>query len=108
MSWDRTWQMRRRRLRAADVQPIAAQIAQDYRGVQVDVEEEATDCITCFFSIPTEEGPVTVEISAYEMGSGTYILSLEGDASDNGEHWEEASQLAEDLADALDAQPLTL
>ena len=108
MSWDRTWQVRAHKMRVADLKPIADQVAQDYQGVSVDVEEEESDCITFFFAVPTEEDMVTLEVSLYDMGSGNWILSLEGDASDNGEHWEEASQLAEDLADALDAQPLEL
>ena len=111
MSWDQTWRLRAKRLRASDLQPHAEAVARDYEGVQAEVEAEADDCITVFFSVPTPEPddpPATIEVSLYAMGDGTHIVSLEGDASDNHDHWDDASQLAEDLAAALGAQSLEL
>ena len=46
-----------------------------------------------------------VEISIYHMGGKSYVLSLEGDASDNATH-ALSSPLAEDLAEAFGAEPL--
>lgn len=108
MSWDQTWQLRRRRLKT-DLQTSVARVKQTYVGVEAAIEEEAADCVTVFFTVPTEADiPATVEISLYEMEKGRYILSLEADAADNNANWDDAAQLAEDLADALGAEPLDL
>ena len=40
------------------------------------------------------------------MGRDGLVLSLEADASDNDSSWDDASQLAEALADHLDGSPL--
>lgn len=111
MSWDQTWRLRAKRLKASELQPRAEAVARDYAGVTVEVETEADDCITIFFSVPTAEPddpPATLEVSIYAMGDGTHIVSLEGDAADNHDYWDDAAQLAEDLAAALGAQPLEL
>lgn len=110
MSWDQTWRLRSKKISLAAMKEAAAGVAQNYEGVEVEVEAEADDCITFFFTAPTDEEEVyaTLEVSLYEMGDGTHILSLEGDASDNHGYWDDASQLAEDLAEALGAQPLEL
>jgi len=75
--------------------------------------QEESDCLTCFFAVPDEgvpdEGrPLTVEISLYDLGSGTIALSLEADAAYNQAAWDDACELAEDLADALGATTLDL
>ena len=66
--------------------------------------------ITFFFSVPTqaEDGEETseVEITIYNMGRDGLVLSLEADAADNNAVWEDACQLTEDLADALQGAPL--
>ena len=110
MSWDQTWRLRSKKVKMPALKEAAEGIAGNYQGVEVEVEAEADDCITFFFSAPTDEEEVyaTLEVSLYAMGDGTHILSLEGDASDNSGYWDDASQLAEDLAESLGAQPLEL
>lgn len=49
-----------------------------------------------------------VELSLYDMDGDGVLLSLEADASDNGLLVDEADQIADDLADALRAEPLDL
>jgi len=109
MSWDQTWRMQARRVKLPELTQKASSVAEGYQGVTVEVDKEADDCITFFFSVPaSEEELATLEVSLYAMGDNTHILSLEADASDNNTHWDDASQIAEDLAEALGAQPLDL
>jgi len=110
MGWDQTWQLRTKRVRVDDLRAVAQRIAREYVGVEVNVEQEASDCLTVFFTVPQEEEapPATVEVSLYEMGNGRHILSLEADAADNNTCWEDAGQLADDLAEDLGATPLDL
>ncbi|MEL6346370.1 MAG: hypothetical protein AAFV53_24880 [Myxococcota bacterium] len=110
MSWDQTWQVNKKRLRVSDLEPLVDKIVAEYQRVEGRVEEEASDCITVFFTVPTEEEDVraTLEVSFYEMSRGSYVLSVEADASDNNAHWDDAATLAEDLADAMGAHPLEL
>ena len=111
MSWDRTWGFKKRKLKPGDIQPAATRVSEAYEGVDVTVEKETEDCITCFFSVPAEPDsaePLCVEISIYNMGSAGHVISLEADAADNSANWDDASQLAEDLADVLEAQALEL
>ena len=111
MGWDRTWGFKKRKLKLTDIQQAATTVAGGYAGVAVTVEKESEDCITCFFSVPKEAGlaeQYRLEISIYNMGSDGHVLSLEADAEDNSTTWDDASQLAEDLAEMLEAQPLDL
>ena len=111
MGWDRTWGFKKRKLKPADVEQAASGVASGYAGVRVKVEKESDDCITCFFTAPIEEGSDqehVLEVSIYDMGSDGHVISLEADAADNDSAWDDASQLTEDLADALEAHPLEL
>ena len=108
MTWDRSWNFRKKSFTIQHVKQAAEQVIDQYQGVLVRVEKEAEDCITCFFSIPSltpNNEPKVIEISIYHMGKNTYILSLETDASDNRTS-EDADQLAEDLAAVFSALPL--
>ena len=49
-----------------------------------------------------------VELSLYDMDGDGVLLSLEADASDNGLLVDEADQIADELAEALRAEPLDL
>ena len=107
MSWDRSWNFGQKTLSIEDVRGQTKKMLTEYNEISVSIEQEADDCITCFFSVPvdgTEEASV-VEISIYHMGGKSYILSLEGDASDNAKQVL-ANSLAEDLAAAFGAEPL--
>lgn len=109
MSWDCTWRLPGKKLDSDKLGQAVGQVAANYAGVQTEIVSEAKDCTTCFFDVPhgSEGGQITVEISAYDLGK-EWVLSLEADASDNGGYWDEACQLAEDLADAMGAEPLEL
>ena len=107
MSWDRSWAFEKKKVVTEDVTAAATKILESYENISLEVEEEATDCITCFFSVVEEgsEEPAVIEISIYHMGGKRYVLSLEGDASDNASQ-ELADTIAEELADVFDAEPL--
>ena len=104
---DRTWRVPWKKLDRARLEEAARAVAGGYEGVSVTVETEGDDCLTCFFSVPGEEGG-TVELSVYDLDADGFVLSLELDASDNVEVGEDAHVLAEDLADELEARPLDL
>ena len=108
MSWDLVWRTAWRRLEADRIRSAAEAVAKGFEGVTVEVEVEEKDCITCFFSVPDEGGPRLVEISFYDLGGDGRVLSLEIDASDNQAIWEDASELAEQLADAVGANLMDL
>ncbi|MEC7984291.1 MAG: hypothetical protein VX278_03950 [Myxococcota bacterium] len=109
MGWDRSWGFTHKKLTVKTIEEKASAIAQSYVGVSVSVEKEAEDCISCFFSVPIsqEEDTAyqTIEISIYTMSKNQYAISLEADASDNRLS-EDADQLAEDMATALEATSL--
>ena len=107
MSWDRSWAFETKKLTKEDVKMAAEKVLREYDDINLEIEEEASDCITCFFSV-MEQGnneAAIIEISIYHMGGKRYILSLEADASDNA-HQELAGDLAEDLSIVFDADPL--
>ena len=109
MAWDRTWRCRNKNLGFIGFTKAVQVVVESYKGIDSNVEKEADDCWTCFFTVPSEDSDVsnTYEISLYNMGKDGFVLSLEADASDNRLS-DEADQLAEDLASALDATPLEL
>lgn len=108
MSWDRTWRCRNTRLQFQDFVVAVDTVIATYDGVQGRVEREADDCWTCFFTVPDAEDTVkTYEVSLYNMGKDGFVLSLEADASQNHLS-EDADQLAEDLAEELDAESMDL
>ena len=109
---DRTWRVPGKSLDEARLREVGTAVAQGYAGVTVEVEREDPEFITFFFGVPTAQGEdaatVEVEITVYHMGRDGLVLSLEADAADNDGVWDDASQLAEDLADALQAAPLDI
>ena len=115
MSWERVWKLPGKRLDLPAIRGVAEQVAQAYAGVRVAVDWEDDDTVTCFFLVP-EEGSQDlvdtvpddhqVEISFYDLGSDGVVLSLEGEASDNDAAYDDACQLAEDMAELLDAMPI--
>jgi len=87
----------------------ASAVASVYEGVELKTQREAEDCLSFFFTLPKEEGgSVEVELSIYDLGGGKIVLSLEPDAAENHHFWDEAAQLAEDLADELGGESVDL
>lgn len=106
---DLTWRVPGKKLDVAKLREAGAATAGTYEGVSVEVEKEDNDCVSLFFSVPGEAGDAAeVEISVYSLGSDGLVLSLEADAADNHATWEDASQIAEDLADNLGGEPLEI
>ena len=107
MSWDRSWTFAHKALSIEDVEEHTTKILAKYNKISVVIEKEANDCITCFFSISKEETEETdvIEISFYHMGGKNYVISLEGGSSDNAKQ-PLADNIAEDLAESFDAEPL--
>jgi hypothetical protein len=106
---DLTWRVPGKKLDVAKLREAGAATADTYEGVSVEVEKEDNDCVSLFFSVPGEAGDASeVEISVYSLGSDGLVLSLEADAADNHATWEDASQIAEDLADNLGGEPLEI
>ena len=104
---DLVWSIPGRSLNLASLRDAGERIAAAYEGLSVEVEQEAADCISLFFDVPDEEGGhAQVEISAYDLGRDGLVLSLEPDDGDNEMAWEDAAQLADELAEMLDARPL--
>ena len=100
---DLAWRIRIKRIDEQAIKEAANTVAASYQDVSVEIEREESDCLTLFFSVPAEEAlNQDVELSFYELGKDGVVLSLEADAADNHQAWEDASQIAEDLADALD------
>lgn len=103
-----TWTLPMRGMDLAAFTNASTAVCARYVGVTVEVELEADDCMTAFFKVPKdEEGPaVELEVSIYDMGRDGRVLSVEEEASDNAVRWNDAGQLGEDLAEALDGEPL--
>ena len=100
---DLAWRIRSKRIDEQSIKDAATAVASAYQDVTMEAEREDNDCLTLFFAVPSEHQlHCDVEISFYELGKDGVVLSLEADASDNHDAWEDASQIAEDLADALD------
>ena len=113
---ERTWAVSWRSLDLQNLRVIAQDVAAAYAGVTVEVVEEERGTHTCFFTVPGDpsadddeaQGSHVCEVSLYALGRGELVLSLELDASDNEWLDEEADQLAEDLAQALEGEPVDL
>lgn len=112
MGWDSAWKLPRRAFALAEVRRAAQEVATSYAGVSVEVEQEDADTITAFFAVPWDEEPdagmATVELSVYDMDRDGVLLSLEADAADNDEAWDDACELAESLAAALEGEEVEL
>lgn len=115
MFGDRTWRLPWRSLDLDRLQVAASNVAAGFRGVEVTVEDEEEGTHTAFFVVPVppdevedDIGPeATCELSVYDL-EGTVLLTLEADASDNSWLGEDADQIAEALAEALDARTVDL
>ena len=106
---DLTWRIPGKSLDLAKLREAGSITAANYALMTVKIEKEDTDCVSFFFAIPGGEGEAAeVEISVYDLGSDGLVLSLEADVADNHEIWEDASQIAEDLADQLGGSPLSM
>jgi hypothetical protein len=108
---DRTWKLKGKGLDERKIIAAGIAIAANYDGVRVEVEREDPEFITLFFTVPTQhetDKNADVEITIYDMGKDGIVLSLEADAADNNAVWDDASQLAEDLADTFEGAPLDM
>lgn len=118
---DRTWRLPRSGCSLAELTAAAEAVTARYDGVTVEVEDEGEGILTCFFTVPVpadtededlgefaEDDEGVVEISIYEVDDAGWMMSLEDDASDNDWLQEEADQLADELAELLDARSLEL
>jgi len=100
---DLAWRLRAKRIDEQKFTASAQDVASSYEGVNMKVEREDNDCLSFFFDVPTEGTAIMeVEVSIYDLSKDGLVLSLEADAADNHDAWEDASQIAEDLADALE------
>ena len=106
---DRVWRLAKRSISTGDCREAAERVASGYEGVSVEAEREAEDCLSLFFTLPLGEGlSAEIELSVYDLGGGQVVLSQEPDAGDNNLYWDEACQLAEDLSEELQAEPVEL
>lgn len=108
---DRTWKLAGKALDERKIIAAGVTIAANYDGVHVDVEREDPEFVTLFFTVPTQhetDNSAEVEITIYDMGKDGLVLSLEAGAADNDTVWDDASQLAEDLADTFEGSPLEM
>lgn len=106
---DLHWRLRSKQLDLNMLKEAGEAVAACYDGVSVVVEKEDPEFITLFFTIPWdqgEQGTAEIEITVYNLQRDGLIMSLEADAADNNGAWEDGSQIAEDLADQLEATPL--
>lgn len=116
MFGDRTWRLPWRSLDFGRLVAAAQNVAAGFAGVEVEVEDEDEGTHTAFFRIPVPEdeieddiGPfATCELSVYDLDHGTIVLTLEADASDNSWLDEDADQVADALAEVLEARVLEL
>jgi hypothetical protein len=81
-------------------------VASGYTGVRVAVEKDGEDILCVFMGPAPEDETLESEVSIYNLGKDGHVISLEAEAADNHEVWEDASQLAEDLAERLEASEL--
>jgi hypothetical protein len=106
---DLTWRIPGKTLDLPKLSEAGTTTAKAYEGISVEIEKEDTDCVSFFFTLPDADGAsCEVEISIYDLGGDGLVLSLEADAADNHQVWEDASQIAEDLSDQLGGSPLTV
>ncbi len=135
MSWEITWRLDWRDLRTERVKQAVAEVLTGWPGATMRVEQEDSDTISCFVEVPADvvaglaeaaagvdeadqdgaeeqlvERPAsyTLELSFYDLDQDGRVMSLEGEWSDNAAAWDAACTLAEELAEALDAEQLDL
>jgi hypothetical protein len=106
---DRIWKLPKKSIAEQDFYQAATTVAAGYEGVELSSEREAKDCLSFFFTLPLAAGAtIEVELSIYDLGGEGVVLSLEPDAAENNQYWDEASQLAEELADELQADSVVI
>ena len=109
---DRVWKLSSKQIAEKDFILAANGVVDGYDGVTLECVREAQDCLSFFFNVPLSGSEpvqtVELELSIYDLGSGQIVLSLEPDAAENNAYWDEASQLAEDLAEDLGGENVTL
>jgi len=101
---DLHWRLASKSLNEPALRAAGQQVASSYEGVSVAVEKEDPEFITLFFDVPWDEhseDTALVEITVYDLGRDGVVMSLEADAGDNDAAFDDAAQIAEDLADAL-------
>jgi len=106
---DRIWRLAQKSISNQACTSAAERVAAGYEGVLLEVDREADDCFSVFFKMPVKDGETAeVELSVYDLGGGQVVLSQEPDAGQNNLYWDEACQLAEDLAEELDGESVVL
>ncbi len=101
------WTLAKRGMDVGTFRRLAVELCEDQEGVSVEVELEDVDCMTAFFTLDRPDGePLELEVSVYDLGRDGSILSVEDDCSDNGEHWDQACELGEALAELLGGELL--
>ncbi|MEC7946066.1 MAG: hypothetical protein VX265_00780 [Myxococcota bacterium] len=113
MSEDRTWRLPWSRADLPALRIAAEDVARGFAGVSASVEDEGEGDLTVFFTVPgdpeaefeEQREDSTCELAVYEI-DGRFLLCLEWDAADNSWLDDEADQLAEEMADALEGRPV--
>ena len=126
MSWEITWRLDWRDLRTERAKQAVAEVLTGWPSATLRVEQEDSDTFSCFVEVPADvvaglaeaaageeqlvERPAsyTLELSFYDLDQDGRVMSLEGEWSDNAAAWDAACTLAEELAEALDAEQLDL
>ena len=107
-AFDRAWKLPGKRLELELIRSAAEALTRSYEGLKVKVDWEDDDTVTCFFTVEEDGAAYEIELSVYDLDSDGRVLSLEADAADNSARFEDACQLAEDLAEALGGWSLDL
>ena len=134
MAGELTWRLPWGDLRPDRVRSAVSALLGDWPGSTVEVVVEDRDTISAIFRVPDvlvraamaaadpearvgdpEDEPDeaepeiwTIELSFYDLDSDGRVLALEDEWADNLGAWDAAATLAEDLAEALGAEPLDL
>lgn len=108
MAGEISWKLPWRRLDARAVSAAAEDLVRNMPGVKVTVDPEDDDCVSCYFEVPDPDGDYVVELSFYDLGDGDIVFSVEEEWSDNAEAWDAACEMAERLAELLNAGELEL
>jgi hypothetical protein len=106
---DLHWRLRSKQLDLNTLKEAGEAVAAGYDGVSVLVEKEDPEFITLFFAVPVGDGDgekAEIEITVYNLQRDGLVMSLEADAADNNEAWEDGAQIAEELAEQLKATSL--
>lgn len=108
MAGEISWKLPWRNLEELAVRVAAEQLARDMDSVTSEVERDDHDSVSCFFHVSDGEENYTVEVSFYDLGGSDIVMSVEEEWSDNAEAWDAACDMAERLAEKLDAAELEL